>query len=83
VLLQKGYLTDVVDEAMCVSIVVQEFTVTVQEYDRTQWYTEFKTAMSSIRIMIATTLLSMGVNVLDVECVIVWKIPITKSLADV
>jgi len=39
--------------------------------------------MSSIRIMIATTLLSMGVNVLDVKRVIIWKIPITKSLANV
>ena len=55
----------------------------MQEYDRTQQYTKFKTATSSIRIIIATTSLNIGVNVLDVKCVIVQKIPITKSLADV
>ncbi len=53
------------------------------EYNRTKWYTKFKTAISSIRIIIAITLLGIGINVLDIRCVIVWKIPITKSLADI
>ena len=70
-LLQKGYSTDAVDEAICVSTVVQEFTATMQEYNRTQRYTEFKTATSSIRIIIAITSLGIGVNVLDVERVII------------
>ena len=80
-LLQKGYLIDAVDKTICISTIVQEFTATIQEYNRTQWYTKFKKAMSIIRIIIAITLLSIGINVLDIGRVIIQKIPITKSLA--
>ena len=72
-----------VDKAICVSTIVQEFTATILEYDCTQQYTEFKTTISSIRIIIATILLNMGINVPDIKYVIVWKIFITESLANI
>jgi len=76
------YTTDANNKTRCVTNVVQVYTARVQEYDRTIRYEEFKKSSSAIRIMVATTSLGMGVNVPDVGQVVLWKFPITKSLAD-
>lgn len=62
--------------------VVHTFTATVSEYDRSATYAEFQSATSTCRIVFATTSLGMGVNIPDVARVVVWKMPITESLAD-
>ena len=66
-----------------VNTVVEEFTSTVAQHDKDVRYAEFKSASSQIRIMVATTSLGMGVNVPDVERVVVWRFPLGKDLGDV
>ena len=62
--------------------VVKTFTSTISEHDRDATYSEFQSSSSMCRIVFATTSLGMGINILDVVRVVVWKLPITKSLAD-
>jgi len=66
----------------CVSNIVETYTSQVSKFDRDMRYTEFKKLDSSIRIMVATTALGMGVNVADVERVVLWRLPITRDLGD-
>jgi len=62
--------------------VVLTFTATVSKHDRNATYTEFRLSRSKCRIVVSTTSLGMGINIPDVERVVVWKVPITKRLAD-
>ena len=71
------------NKTFCVTDVVEEYTSTVAPYDRDTRYSEFKSLSSHIRIMVATTSLGMGVNVEDVERVVVWRFPIGFDLGDV
>ena len=66
-----------------VNTVVEEFTSTVAQHDKDVRYAEFKSTSSRIRIMVATTSLGMGVNVPDVERVVVWRFPVGMDLGDV
>lgn len=59
------------EKVFCVYDIVQTFTAHVSEYDRDLRYTEFKKPSSATRIMIVTTSLGMGVNIADVEQVVV------------
>jgi len=66
----------------CVFDVVEIFISHVSKHDRDTRYREFTKAASTIRIMIATAALGMGVNVPDVERVVLWKFTLTKDLGD-
>jgi len=66
----------------CVSNIVETYTSQVSKFDRDTRYAEFKKLDSRIRIMVATTALGMGVNVPDVERVVLWRLPITRDLGD-
>jgi hypothetical protein len=66
----------------CVYDIVETFTAHVSEYDRDRRYQEFKSSTSSIRIMVATTSLGIGVNVPDIERVVVWRFPIDNSIPE-
>jgi len=83
-LLKKSeqYTTDSTNKAYCVSMIIEEFTAHVSLYDRDKRYNEFKMPSSVIRIMLATTSLGMGINVSDVDGVLLWKFPIGKDLGD-
>ncbi|OXV10267.1 hypothetical protein Egran_01973 [Elaphomyces granulatus] len=72
----KQYTTDSTNEAYCVSTIIEEFTAHVSLYDRDIRYNEFKMPSSLIRIMLATTSLGMGINISDVDGVVLWKFPI-------
>jgi len=68
-----------------VSNIIQVYTSQVAIRDRDYRYDEFKkpgTPGSLIRIMIATTSLGMGMNISDIERVVLWKFPIDLSLSD-
>ena len=66
-----------------VNTVVEEFTSTTAQHDKNVRYAEFKSASSRIRIMVADTSLGMGVNVPDVERIVVWRLSVGMNLGDV
>jgi superfamily II DNA helicase RecQ len=68
--------------ALCVFDVIQEFTADVAEHDQVLRYQEFIKPTSKIRIMIATTLLGTGMNMPDVERVVIWKIPLGELIEE-
>ncbi|KAN0072965.1 hypothetical protein V8E54_009079 [Elaphomyces granulatus] len=76
----KQYTTDSTSKTYCVSTIIEEFTAHVSLYDRDIRYNEFKMPSSLIRIMLATTSLGMGINISDVDGVVLWKFPIGKGL---
>ncbi|KAI8930614.1 hypothetical protein NX059_012224 [Plenodomus lindquistii] len=66
----------------CVFNVVEAFTARVAQHDRDCAYAEFAKPNSKIRMIFATSSLGMGMNFADVERVVTWRIPISKSLGD-
>ena len=62
--------------------VIETFISYVSKYDRDKWYLDFKSPFSMICIIVATILLRMGVNVPDVEQVILWQFLIRNDLRD-
>ena len=76
------YSADPNSGALSVRSVVDIFTSRVAKYDRNRLYTEFKKPDSATRIIVATTSLGMGVNVPDIERVVLWKFPIGNDPAD-
>lgn len=71
------------DSSRYVFNVVDVFTAHVSKHNRNTCYATFQQALSATRIMIAITSLGMGVNVLDVERVCIWKFPIGKDLGNI
>ncbi|KZZ93583.1 ATP-dependent DNA helicase [Ascosphaera apis ARSEF 7405] len=61
---------------------VSIFTSRTSQYDKDLTYDEFCSNNSSIRIMVATTALGMGMDIPDVEVIIQWGLPTSKSIAD-
>jgi len=81
---QAGYqATEKAGKALNVGNTVQQFHAHVARDDRISRYAEFKKPDSAIRIMVATTSLGMGVNMKDINRVVVWTLPITKQVGDV
>ena len=70
------------ERLLCVYDIIQIFTAHVAQNDKDERYAEFLNPQSTIRIMIATTALGIGVNIPDVERVVLWKFPIDKSVAE-
>jgi len=66
----------------CVTSVVETFTSHVSRHDRDFRYSEFKKEDSRIRILVATTSLGMGVNIPDIERVVLWSFPLGDDPAD-
>jgi len=66
----------------CVFNVVETFTSHVSKFDRDCRYDEFKKSSSTIRLMVSTTSLGIGVNIPDIERVIIWRFPIDDSLCE-
>jgi superfamily II DNA/RNA helicase len=81
--LSSEYTTDAAAGSKCVFNVVRPFTAHVAQYDRDTAHEEFRTRSSCIRIMVATTSLGLGINFPDVDRIITWKFPLTKSLGDI
>ncbi|KIV98313.1 uncharacterized protein PV09_09841 [Verruconis gallopava] len=63
--------------------IIQEFTARVAVHDRKVRYEEFVKPESTIRIMVATAVLGTGVNIADVQRVVIWNFPIDRTLAEV
>lgn len=61
---------------------VSIFTSRTSQYDKDLTYAEFCSKDSTIRIMVATTALGMGMDIPDVEIVVQWNLPTSKSIAD-
>ncbi len=70
-------------EGSSVFDIINTFTSRVSQYDRDIRYTKFKDPSSSIRIMVATTSLGMGVNVPDVTRVVNWGFPIDNEPSEI
>ena len=66
----------------CVFNVVETFTSHVSTFDRDCRYDEYKKPSSTIRLMVSTTSLGIGVNIPDIERVIIWRFPIDNSLCE-
>ena len=62
--------------------VVSIYTSRVADFDQRRLYDEFNQPGSTIRIMVATTALGMGMDLPDVEYVLQWDLPMTKEIAD-
>jgi Helicase conserved C-terminal domain/DEAD/DEAH box helicase len=77
------YSQDNENPSLNVYNIITTYNSDVCEYDQSVRYAEFLKPSSSIRIIIATTSLGMGVNVPDVERVVVWKFPRGRQPADV
>jgi hypothetical protein len=70
------YSTNPNDEELCVHNVVEFVAAWVNPYDMKKRYDEFTKPLSKHRVMIATTVLGMGVNIEDVEVIVCWGLPI-------
>lgn len=76
------YTTEKSAGPRCVINAVRVFTATSSQYDRDTIFAEFMSPSSQIRVIIATTVLGMGINIADVDRVVTHGIPITRSLGD-
>jgi superfamily II DNA or RNA helicase len=64
----------------CVENIIEEFTGHVAEHDQDIRYKEFLKSDSIIRIMVATNLLGTGMNMPDIDRVVVWGLPLDEIL---
>jgi len=62
--------------------IIKTFNARISDYDRSKRYATFAKEDSIIRIIVATTSLGMGVNVPDVDQVVIWGFPLDKQIAD-
>lgn len=62
--------------------IIETFTSHVSKYDQDNRYEQFRKEGSEIRIMVATTSLGTGINIPDVEVVVIWKFPLEKKPAE-
>ncbi|KAI5296037.1 transcriptional repressor general negative regulator of transcription subunit 4 [Ascosphaera acerosa] len=58
------------------------FTARTAKYDKQRIYDTFRSPESHIRVVAVTTALGMGMDLPDVEVVVQWGMPPTKSVAD-
>jgi len=79
----ETYVDDNQRSAYSVTEVIRPFFSRSAEYDKDRSFAEFKEPGSKTRIMIATTSLGMGVNIMDIEYVICWRFPIGFDIADI
>jgi superfamily II DNA/RNA helicase len=68
------------DRQYYISNVVEEFTSHIALYDHEMRYIEFLNLDSSVRIMVTTNILGTGMNIPDVERVVLWNLPLDKTL---
>lgn len=73
------YTDDQRDDRLCVSNIVQHFHADIAEFDKNIRIAEFAKSDSKIRIMICTSILSVGYDIPDVERVVVWKLGNVES----
>jgi superfamily II DNA helicase RecQ len=76
VLVKKGYSVQLTHQTIGI------YTSNVPKYDQDKLYDTFCEQESSIRIVVATTALGMGMNILDIPIVVQWDIPVTGDLGD-
>jgi superfamily II DNA helicase RecQ len=76
VLVKKGYRIQLTHQTIGI------YTSNVPKYDQDKLYDIFREEDSSIRIVVATTALGMGMNILDIPIVVQWDIPVTDDLGD-
>lgn len=76
------YSTSQLVKESCVYNVIQTFSSRVAQYDQDKRYSEFLKPDSVTRIIVATTSLGIGVNIPDVERVVLWKFPQDNSAAE-
>jgi superfamily II DNA helicase RecQ len=75
-LLEKGYTAQLAHQTVSV------YTSNVPKYDQDRLYSMFCSEQSSIRIVVATTALGMGMDIPDVDMVVQWNIPLTNDIGD-
>ena len=75
-LCRMGYST------MQANQIIEVYTSHVAEHDKSRIYEEFSRPTSNIRIVIATTALGLGMNILDVELVVQHGFPISDEIDD-
>jgi superfamily II DNA helicase RecQ len=76
VLVKKGYPVQLAHQTIGI------YTSNVPKYDQDKLYDIFREKESSIRIVVATTALGMGMNIPDISIVIQWDIPVKNDLGD-
>ena len=64
------------------SRVIETFHSFTSDYDKDRIFDEFRKSDSHIRILVATTAVGLGMNLPDVECVVVYGLLITMDLSD-
>jgi superfamily II DNA/RNA helicase len=79
---RQKYSRDPNDGKLCVHNVVEFVAAWLNPYDMKKRYDEFTKPFSKHRVMIATTVLGMGVNIEDVEVVVCWGLPIKRDIKD-
>jgi len=75
-LLEKDYTAQLAHQTIGV------YTSNVPKYDQDKLYSMFRSEQSSIRIVVATTALGMGMDIPDVDMVVQWNIPLTNDIGD-
>jgi hypothetical protein len=82
--LVKERAVDAEDAATITAVtdIIQEFTARVAIHDRTVRWEKFVRPDSPIRIIIATTVLGTGVNISDIDRVVVWNFPLDRTLSE-
>ena len=66
-----------------VNSIVLFYTSYVSDYDKDLQYNEFSKVVSQIRIIIVTTALSIGINIVDIMFVFQQKFNITRDIEDI
>jgi hypothetical protein len=66
-----------------VSNIIKTFTAYISKFDRDIRYIEFSNFLSTVRIIVVTILLRMGINIKDIKRVTIWDFPLRRDLGNI